>query len=52
MKIGGGEQVEEEARNMLENHEKLVEDIFQDEDKDKDGVITHEEFSGPKHEEL
>merc|ERR1712176_238573 len=30
----------------------LVEEIFAHEDKDKDGFISHEEFSGPKHDEL
>lgn len=37
---------------MLEDHDKLVEEIFQHEDKDKNGFISHEEFSGPKHDEL
>ena len=32
--------------------DKLVEEIFSHEDKDKDGYISHEEFSGPKHDEL
>ncbi len=32
--------------------DKLVEEIFSHEDKDKDGVISHDEFSGPKHDEL
>ncbi|XP_013775502.1 FK506-binding protein 2-like [Limulus polyphemus] len=31
---------------------KIVEEIFQHEDKDKNGFISHEEFSGPKHDEL
>merc|ERR1712126_206245 len=34
------------------NPEKITEEIFQHEDKNKDGVISHEEFSGPKHDEL
>lgn len=34
------------------DQDKLVEDIFQHEDRDKNGVISHEEFSGPKHDEL
>lgn len=34
------------------DHGKLIEDIFQHEDADKNGVITHDEFSGPKHDEL
>lgn len=32
--------------------DKLVEDIFQHEDRDKNGFISREEFSGPKHDEL
>jgi len=48
-----GEDVEnEEVRKALEDHDKLVEEIFQHEDQDKNGFITHEEFSGPKHDEL
>lgn len=45
-------QETEEVKNMLAEHEKLVEEIFQHEDKDKNGFISHEEFSGPKHDEL
>lgn len=30
----------------------MIAEIFQEEDKDKDGVISLKEFSGPKHEEL
>jgi hypothetical protein len=32
--------------------DKLVEEIFSHEDKDRDGYISHVEFSGPKHDEL
>ncbi|CAG9761732.1 unnamed protein product [Ceutorhynchus assimilis] len=42
----------EEVKNMLAEHDKLVEEIFQHEDKDKNGFISHNEFSGPKHDEL
>merc|ERR1712047_139295 len=49
MQNAGGEQGEE-ARKMMEDQDKLVEEIFAD--KDKDGLISHEEFSGPKHGEL
>jgi len=45
-------QETDEVKNMLAEHEKLVEEIFQHEDKDKNGFISHEEFSGPKHDEL
>ena len=34
------------------NHDTILSEIFEHEDKDKDGVISFEEFSGPKHEEL
>ena len=42
----------DEVKKMLEENEKLVDEIFQHEDKDKNGFISHEEFSGPKHDEL
>merc|ERR1711974_333214 len=51
MQNAGGEQGEE-ARKMMEDQDKLVEEIFAHEDKDKDGLISHAEFSGPKHDEL
>ena len=47
---GAGES--DEMKKMLADHDKLVEEIFQHEDKDKNGFISHEEFSGPKHDEL
>ena len=34
------------------NEDKRVEDFFSSEDKDKNGYISHEEFSGSKHDEL
>lgn len=42
----------EDIKQMLAEHDKLVEEIFQHEDKDKNGFISHDEFSGPKHDEL
>ena len=42
----------DEFRNMMNENDKLVEEIFQHEDKDKNGFISHDEFSGPKHDEL
>lgn len=42
----------EEVNKMLADHDKLVEEIFQHEDKDKNGFISHDEFTGPKHDEL
>ncbi|CAB3226136.1 unnamed protein product [Arctia plantaginis] len=47
-----GAEISEDVRQILEGHDKLVEEIFQHEDKDKNGFISHEEFSGPKHDEL
>ncbi|XP_067631104.1 FK506-binding protein 2 [Eurosta solidaginis] len=45
-------QGSDEITNMLKENDKLVEEIFQHEDKDKNGFISHDEFSGPKHDEL
>ncbi|XP_076181375.1 peptidyl-prolyl cis-trans isomerase Fkb14 isoform X1 [Ptiloglossa arizonensis] len=42
----------EEVNKLLVDNDKLVEEIFQHEDKDKNGFISHDEFSGPKHDEL
>lgn len=36
----------------LPDTDNMVEQIFQHEDKDRDGVISRDEFSGPKHDEL
>ena len=47
MQAAGGEQGEE-ARKMMEDQDKLVEEIFAHEDKDKDGVISHDEFRDRK----
>ncbi|KAL8567563.1 hypothetical protein ACOMHN_054377 [Nucella lapillus] len=35
-----------------EQRNSILNEIFSHEDKDKDGLISHEEFSGPKHDEL
>ncbi len=51
MKTAGGDQAEQ-ARKMETDQDKLVAEIFEHEDKDKDGFISHDEFSGPKHDEL
>ncbi|XP_015439032.1 PREDICTED: FK506-binding protein 2 isoform X2 [Dufourea novaeangliae] len=48
----GGAGENEEVKKLLQDHDKLVEEIFQHEDKDKNGFISHDEFSGPKHDEL
>ncbi|XP_034255296.1 FK506-binding protein 2 isoform X2 [Thrips palmi] len=47
-----GSEGAEDVKKMLEEHDKLVDEIFQHEDKDKNGFISHDEFSGPKHDEL
>jgi hypothetical protein len=47
---GAGE--EEQARQMEGEQDSLLDEIFGHEDADKDGFISHEEFSGPKHDEL
>jgi len=52
MKTEGGEGQDDELNKAMEDHDKLVEEIFQHEDQDKNGFISHEEFSGPKHDEL
>ncbi|RZF40874.1 hypothetical protein LSTR_LSTR003384 [Laodelphax striatellus] len=49
---GEGTDAADEVKQMLEDHDRLVEEIFQHEDKDKNGYISHDEFSGPKHDEL
>lgn len=51
MVVAEGEN-SDELQNMLKDNDKLVEEIFQHEDKDKNGFISHAEFSGPKHDEL
>lgn len=45
-------QAEAAGLKDMPEQDKLVEDIFQHEDKDRNGFISHEEFSGPKHDEL
>ncbi|KAF4527327.1 hypothetical protein B566_EDAN001103 [Ephemera danica] len=47
-----GGEMSEEVKRMMSEQDKLVEEIFQHEDKDKNGYISHDEFSGPKHDEL
>jgi len=41
-----------EGSEGMPEQDKLVEEIFQHEDHDKNGLISHTEFSGPKHDEL
>ena len=54
--LSAGVEQEEVARKMMDDQEKykekLVEEIFAHEDKDNDGLISHDEFTGPKHDEL
>ncbi|KAK2558691.1 Peptidyl-prolyl cis-trans isomerase FKBP14, partial [Acropora cervicornis] len=35
-----------------ESHDAMMQEIFQEEDKNKDGYISHDEFQGIKHGEL
>ena len=35
-----------------ETHKSMLDHIFKTEDKNLDGIISFEEFSGPKHDEL
>jgi len=41
-----------ETAQAEEQHNEIITQIFTHEDKDKDGFISHAEFSGPKHDEL
>lgn len=50
MVLEGGNS--EEQKKAMEDNDKMVEEIFQHEDKDRNGFISHDEFSGPKHDEL
>lgn len=43
---------EDKIEPESEEHQKVLDNIFLHEDKDKDGQISKEEFSGPKHDEL
>jgi len=52
MKSEGAGDENDEVKKAMEDHDKLVEEIFQHEDQDKNGFISHDEFSGPKHDEL
>ena len=53
LSIGEVKEYLKEQQNYDEsNHETILTEIFEHEDKDKDGVVSFEEFSGPKHEEL
>ena len=45
-----GETTENEI--VPQDPQKITEEIFQHEDQDRDGFISFEEFSGPKHDEL
>lgn len=52
MAAAEGSEGGDDIKQMMSDHEKLVEEIFQHEDKDKNGFISHDEFTGPKHDEL
>lgn len=51
-KFEDGKEEDEELKRMLSDNDKIVEEIFLHEDKDKDGYLSIDEFSGPKHDEL
>ena len=36
------------TKTTKEEHEKMVDEIMEKEDRNKDGIIQHSEFSGPK----
>ncbi|XP_005099972.1 FK506-binding protein 2 [Aplysia californica] len=46
------EEAGESGESSDDQHKEIITQIFNHEDKDKDGFISHEEFSGPKHDEL
>ena len=46
--VDTSQNADEEAEKILEDQTKLVEEIFTYEDRDEDGFISHDEFSGPK----
>ena len=41
-----------DSDNPAQDPLKITEEIFQHEDQDRDGYISFDEFSGPKHDEL
>jgi len=41
-----------EGQQPPQDPQKITEEIFQHEDQDRDGYISYDEFSGPKHDEL
>merc|ERR1712062_876788 len=41
---------EEELQDLISQQDKILKGIFIGDDKDKDGFISHSEFSGPKDE--
>ena len=51
IKSKGGDEAQN-VEELLQQQGHLIEEIFSHDDKDKDGYISHEEFSGPKHDEL
>lgn len=46
------EKAGDSGEQMMEQHKEIITQIFEHEDQDKDGLISHDEFSGPKHDEL
>lgn len=49
-------RLQEKANSITQqddfDHEKMIADVFEHEDTDRDGFISLEEFQGPKRDEL
>ena len=50
VKEANADKDEEELQDLVRQQDKILKGIFIGDDKDKDGVISHSEFSGPKDE--
>jgi len=50
--IPPSDAADHEAKENPQDPHRITEEIFQHEDQDRDGYISFDEFSGPKHDEL
>ena len=50
VKDGNPGKDDEELEGLIRQQDKILKGIFVGDDKDKDGFISHSEFSGPKDE--
>ena len=50
VKDGNPGKNDEELEGLVRQQDKILKGIFIGDDKDKDGFISHSEFSGPKDE--